>query len=190
MWDKIAEVAKDVAPTLATAVGGPAAGGAAKLLTSFFGGDDDPEKILQNMQADPEMTVKLKQIENEHAQELRRLAMKGEENRLEHDTQQTREINETMRAEYKQDVYWRRAVGWAFAITVVGFPACIFVSLWTEKLDLSDLPTLMGVMKEYWYAIGIVLGVGAHHAGKRERVQSGEKPAGGLTGLVRAIKEK
>jgi hypothetical protein len=160
------------------------------IVASALGVDNDAKAIDEALKTDPEALAKVKQAELEHKAELQRLAIKQEENRLEHDTANVAQINQTMRTEYKNDVYWRRAVGWAFAATVILFPVGIFVSLWNEKLTVSELPAVLAAMKEYWYAVIIVLGVAANHAGRRERIQNGEKPEGMLKGAIRAIRGK
>ena len=191
VWGDIADVAKDVAPTVATAVGGPAAGGAAKVLTSFFGGsEDEPEKILENMKADPELKVKLQKMEQDHAEEMRSLTIKAEANSMEHDTKRMAEINQTMRSEYKNDVYWRRAVGWSFALVVFLYPVGIIASIMTDAMSGEDLGKILSSMAPYWYMVGAVLGIGAHHVGKRERTESGEKGNGGISGMISAMRGK
>jgi hypothetical protein len=189
-WGEVASFAKDVAPTLATALGGPAAGGAAKLLTSLFGGSkDDPEDMLNRLQQDPEARVKLEKIEKEHEQEMQRLILEGERSRMEHEIASTKITNQTMREEYKADIYWRRAVGWAFALTVVTYPVGMFYAVYAD-VDISSLAKLLGAMGPYWYTLLAVLGISAHHNGKRERAQEGEKAGGMFAGAINAIKGK
>lgn len=189
MFDQIANVIKSAAPAIATALGGPAAGGAVKLLTSAFGGSaDDPADLLQRIQQDPEAMTRLKELEYNHAEEMRRLTIEAEKNTLVHDTEQTKTINETMRVEYKNNVYWRRAVGWAFAITVFLYPVMIFGTVWQSDVSLEDMKGILVAMKEYWYVVGLVLGLGAHHAGKQGRQIAGEKKPEGIAGAIRAIR--
>jgi len=190
LWDGIRDTVAGAAPLLGSLIGGKPGEMAGNLVADALGTDNSAEAIDNALKNDPEALAKLKTAELEHQTELRRLAVKREENRLEHDTANMRQVNETMRAEYKNDVYWRRAVGWAFAITVILFPTGIFISLWQDKLAVSDLSEVMTAMKEYWYAVIIVLGVAANHAGKRERISSGEKSEGALKGAINAIRGK
>lgn len=185
VWEDIAEVAKDVAPTVATAVGGPAAGGAAKLLTSVFGGSSEkPEDLLKNMQADPKMQAKLKELEQNHAQEMRSLMIEHEKV----NAQKMEAVNQTMKEEYKQGVYWRRAIGWAFAAMLLFVPAGSFLLYASGNANVSEIPKLIDAMQPIFYTCMVALGLAAHHEGKQGRTMAGEQGSGGLAGIVKAFK--
>lgn len=188
LWDGIRDTVAGAAPLLGSLVGGKAGEMAGNLVADALGTSNDAESISNALKNDPEALAKIKQAELEHQSELRRIAMKKESNRLEHDTANMRQVNQTMRTEYKNDIYWRRAVGWAFAVTVILFPTGVIISLWQDKLAVSDLPAVMGAMKEFWYAVIVVLGIAANHAGKRERTESGDHSEGALKGAINAIR--
>lgn len=63
-----------IAPTIATALGGPMAGMAVKMATSALGIEED-EKALQNaiVSGDPEIMLKLKQVEQDFMLKLEEL---------------------------------------------------------------------------------------------------------------------
>ncbi len=67
-FSAIANVVKDVAPLLGTALGGPIGGIAASLVASAFGGSSsDLDGLLSKIQTDPDAQVKLRQIDAEIA---------------------------------------------------------------------------------------------------------------------------
>lgn len=78
-------VLKSVAPTIATALGGPLAGMAVKKLTSsIFPGEDIPvhemeSRLQEAANNDPEIFLKIKEVEKELKIEFKRLDIKLEE---------------------------------------------------------------------------------------------------------------
>jgi hypothetical protein len=68
MMDTLLGILKGVAPVLATAIAGPAGGAAVGWLASKLGIDDDTiEGVTQALQGNPEMTMKLKELDLEYA---------------------------------------------------------------------------------------------------------------------------
>jgi hypothetical protein len=68
MMDTLLGLLKGVAPVLATAIAGPAGGAAVGWLASKLGIDDDTiEGVTAALQGNPEMTMKLKELDLEYA---------------------------------------------------------------------------------------------------------------------------
>lgn len=71
------QLLKEIAPTIATAMGGPLAGVMAKFVTGKTGGDEkagtDIESILRDLTSSSEKLSQLKQIEAEFKKEMARL---------------------------------------------------------------------------------------------------------------------
>ena len=66
--DTLLSILKGVAPVLATAVAGPAGGAAVGWIASKLGIDDDTiEGVTQALTGNPEMTMKLKELDLEYA---------------------------------------------------------------------------------------------------------------------------
>lgn len=66
MWKNLAKVLSNVAPTVATALGGPMAGGAVKLITQTLGLSDDalPEQIIDTIvSSDPATIERIKTLD-------------------------------------------------------------------------------------------------------------------------------
>ncbi len=73
--DAIADTVKVSAPILGSVLGSPAAGIGLSLLASMFHVEPDKAaELLQAIQSDPDSILKLKQIENQHATALARIA--------------------------------------------------------------------------------------------------------------------
>ena len=68
MMDTLLSILKGVAPVLATAVAGPAGGAAVGWIASKLGIDDDTvEGVTNALMGNPEMTIKLKELDLEYA---------------------------------------------------------------------------------------------------------------------------
>jgi hypothetical protein len=68
MMDTLLGILKGVAPVLATAIAGPAGGAAVGWLASKLGIDDDTiEGVTAALQGNPELTMKLKELDLEYA---------------------------------------------------------------------------------------------------------------------------
>ena len=75
MWDDLKSLVGAVAPTLATALGGPLAGAATRAITGALGLNDaaDAHEVMQQITADPEALLKLKKADQEFAVRMREL---------------------------------------------------------------------------------------------------------------------
>lgn len=97
-WRDLAGIVGKIAPTLGTALGGPAGGAIGLLISQAFGVDKTPEAVAAAIQANPDAAIKLAAIEAD-------LAIA----RLNADTAQHSETEQTARAEQQsEDEYVRR----------------------------------------------------------------------------------
>ena len=64
-WKDVANIVGNVAPIVGTALGGPAGGAIGGLLASLLGVDNDADAVVQAIKADPNIAVKLKELEVE-----------------------------------------------------------------------------------------------------------------------------
>ena len=64
-WEDIASVVGNVAPILGTALGGPAGGAVGGIIANLLGVDNDADAVVNAIKADPNIAVKLKEIELE-----------------------------------------------------------------------------------------------------------------------------
>lgn len=68
-WKDITSIVGNIAPILGTALGGPAGGAVGGLIANLLGVDNEPNAIAGAIKADPNIAVKLKELELK-AQEL------------------------------------------------------------------------------------------------------------------------
>jgi hypothetical protein len=178
--DAISEVAK-YAPTVATALGGPAAGGiasgAAAMVTGLLGVENSPAGLVAATQ-DPAKQAELIRIENEHKRELTRMAFEAQAKADAEETARLSETNATMRAELSHEgVYksgWRPAIGWVLAMAFGVMSVAMAVSL---LRDPSQLPAIMDGVITLVVAMAAVLGVNINARSKDKRVaMTGEAP--------------
>ncbi len=121
-WKDVGEAVKKYAPMLGTALAGPAggaAGTAVSLLLGAFGLGDEtkPDEALAAIQANPDMALKLRELEDKHQESLAQLAFQALQAQLS-DVQnaRSREV-EITKATGKRDVNLY-ILAW---VVVVGF---------------------------------------------------------------------
>jgi len=194
-WGSLGKQIADMgAQVLGEAIPMPGAGIAADLVSKALGTSKDPDKMAEAIQQDPEAAAKLKQIEVDHEEELKRIAAKIERKKMEEGSQRQAEVNETIRTGYKQGVLWRRAVGWAFAFTavlvVLGVIGMGFYAIYSGKEGIvAQLPKLVGALQPVFYSFLVVLGVAGYQEGKMGRTMAGDE-SGGIAKAIQAIKGK
>lgn len=90
----VARFVTPFAPILGTALGGPLGGVAGSLIASVFGGSPaNPSDLLARIQQDADAAVKLKQIELDHEETLKKLTLQAQED-SDKDTQDARKMND------------------------------------------------------------------------------------------------
>lgn len=194
-WGSLGKKIADMgAQVLGEAIPVPGAGIAADLVSKALGADKDPDKISEALQQDPEAAAKLKQIEADHKEALKEIAAKTERKRMEEGSSRQSEVNETIRTGYQQGVLWRRAVGWAFAVTsvlvILGVVGMGFYAIHTNRPEIvKQLPNLIGALQPVFYSFLVVLGVAGYQEGKMGRTMVGEQ-GGGIAKAIQAIRGK
>lgn len=143
-WDWKALV-KTIAPTLGTALGGPAAGAATKFLADkFLGNPDATEQDLAEavLSASPEQLAEIRRLDNEFKLEMRRLDI--DVYRL--DTENTKDA----RSMAKATTLGPQVI--LSAVFVVGYFAVLFL-LFSGKVQLDD-----GLQQLGYILLGVMTG--------------------------------
>jgi len=70
-WSKVGKAVADAAPLLGGLLGGPAGSAAGALIASTLGTASDPDAVLKRIQQDPEIMLKIKQLEQDERDSLR-----------------------------------------------------------------------------------------------------------------------
>ena len=183
-WSDIGETVANAAPILGGALGGPAGGAAGTLIAQMFGSDTDPKAVSQAIQQDADATIKLQKLEQEHKQELTRMYLESETNRL-------TEINKTMRAEYKtDDAYrgrWRPTFGYAAALTWVLQVVGVVYSIIFNPQHAAEVINAITALTPMWGIALAVLGVNISKRSRDKQVDAGQEPP---KTLLESITEK
>jgi hypothetical protein len=161
-WKDLTSTVGKFAPLLGTLIGGPAGAAIGAMVSSGLGVGNTPGDVAQALQINPDVAVKLKQIESDNQIELQRLVVQSEANRLAADTATIAAVNATMQAEAKSDHWptytWRPFCGFVFGVMFLG----VYFVLPLCKLPVPVIPT------EAWFAMGGVLGVASWFRGKMQ----------------------
>ncbi|KAB7624339.1 3TM-type holin [Alkalilimnicola sp. S0819] len=191
-WKDVKAGIGRIAPVLGAAIGGPTGGAVGTLVASALGVDDSPEAVQRAVERDPEAALKLKQLEQEHARELRRMVLEAEAVHL-------AQINETIRTEAAaDDAYvrrWRPTYGYATALTwvlqslaiVAAIVGAAFVYPEHAGEILNGLSVLMGAMVTMWSIALAVLGVSVRQRSRDKQVQAGQAPDGIFDALAQRL---
>ncbi len=184
-------------PLLGGALLGPAGAAGGRLVASALGvAGDDPAAVQAELQGNPDAVLTLKQLELEHATELRRLALESESNRLAQETTRQAEVNATMRAELSAAsgyrAGWRPTIGYvvAFQLGLLGLAVFIAVcgavyAAFDGRADvvqvlMEGLATLLASLTAILSVELAVLGVNIVKRSDDKAVAKGRQPAPGL----------
>lgn len=157
----LSDVAKAIskyAPLLGTVVGGPAGAAIGTLVATAFGADpNNPEDILARIQADPEASVKLVEIQSNTKVELQRIAMQTAQNQLQADNQkfdiQTKDVQDARRENVISKSCMPQIISF---IVMVGFFFCMYIIL-AFKQDAEDEKVLYLMIGTVSAAFGAVI---------------------------------
>jgi hypothetical protein len=191
-WSKLGEKVANMAPVLGSALG-PGGTAVGSLIATAFGTENDPDEIGKAIQGDPEAAAKLKRIEAEHAEEMRRLAMKAAEHRMASETARISEVNKTMRAGYDAGVYWRRAWGWisaiSFGVLVITIGVLSYLGIAESNTEaMRMIPQLVSAATTLFGIPAAILGIDAWHSGKERRAMAGDT-GGAVEKAVKAFRK-
>lgn len=191
-WEKLLELLKDVAPTLAgvagAAVGGPAVGAvvaAAARKMAGKGDDASLDDVASTILADPDKLLQFRL-------ESRRLEADLTKARLAHDSTDRAQasadmaaVNATMRAESQSEhwaqwgwrPFWGFASGTAFVfvcglVCYLGYEAVIS----RDAAALRMIPELVMSFSILFGTPAAILGVASWHRGKMKLAMAGERP--------------
>lgn len=180
-WSRVAQNVAGFAPLVGTALGGPLGGAAGSLVASLFGVEAEPDAVARAIAADPEASVKLKELEVRQRLELERMVLTAE-------TRQLEAINATMRAEAMSgDKYvarWRPTFGYMMAGTWALQMAGVTYVVVAEPLYAAELIKAIGDLSVIWGVALAVLGINVAKRSQDKAVAAGAPPPATLMGAV------
>ncbi|MFO0253092.1 MAG: 3TM-type holin [Betaproteobacteria bacterium] len=165
-----------VAPTLATALGGPLAGMATKAIATAVLGRDEateaelaqalagatPDQLLALKKADADFAVRMKELDLD----LEKLA-----------GQNAADVNKTMQAEAASEHWptysWRPAIGYAVALAVVLSVLTVFLAygaviLYGRAEGLQHLPGILAAVAGIIGVVSPILGIASWFRGRMQ----------------------
>lgn len=198
--DKVVDVVKGVAPTVANLVMPGSGPLVHTLMRAVTGASDDTpiEEVAAQIHADPALMVELKRIAADREVRLAQIAADKEVNLKKEDTAQLTTVNETMQAEVehikhpdagKWRPYWGMVSAKAFMLTVVGLVLSMVGAAWNNiPAFFNNVATIIFAITTLFGVPATILGVASWHRGVMQRVQAGEVkiPQDGM--IVSAIK--
>ncbi len=161
-WKDLASSIGKFAPLIGTVIGGPAGAAVGALVSASLGTSNDPSAVQQALVSNPEVAVKLAQLEADQRVHLQTLAVTAEQNRLVAETSQLGAVNTTMQAEAVAEHWptysWRPFIGFVFGSMAFG----VYFVLPLVHISIPTIPA------ETWMAFGAILGVASWHRGKMQ----------------------
>ncbi len=146
-------------------------------------GQSDTQAAVDTIKQDPEQARLFQEAINEYELKTKKQY-----------TERMGIVNETAQVGYKEGVYWRRAVGWAFVlcsvlvvVRVTILP--VILSAMGHADVLKEAPVNLELIKWVFYCFLAVLGVSSWHEGLMGRTMSGEKE-GKLERLFKSFRGK
>lgn len=177
-WEDVGKAVASAAPALGTALGGPVGGAVGAIVASLFGVEAKPDKVVEAIKADPEAFLKLRQLELDHARELRTAVLQAETARL-------AEINGTIRTEVAStDAYVRRmrpTFGYLMALTWAAQMVAIAYVIVADPAQAGAVVSAMANLGMIWTVGLSVLGIYVYRLSDEKRA----RPEGvGLLGAL------
>lgn len=177
------KIASSGAKMLGDAIPLPGAGMVADMAAEALGTEKDPDAMAKAIDQDPEAVRKLKEVESQHKEEMRQMALNAEVEKIS-------QVNKTMR---DNNAPWRRAWGWisalSFGALILGVCMLAYLGVVRQNTEaLTMIPQLISAATTLFAVPMAVLGVAEYQGGKERRAAAGDKGNGGLAGLIREFK--
>lgn len=161
-WKDLGNTIGKFAPLIGTVIGGPAGAAVGALVSATLGTDNDPDAVQQALVSNPDIALKLAQLEADQRVQLQTLIVTAEQNRLQAETTQLGSVNATMQveaaAEHWPTYSWRPFIGFIFGTMALG----VYFILPLLHINIPTVPT------EAWMAFGAILGVASWHRGSMQ----------------------
>lgn len=177
-WKDITGAISKAAPLIGTLIGGPAGAAVGGLVSAALGVDNTPDAVHEALKTNPEVALKLAQLESDQRVQLQTLAVTAEQNRLQAETAQAQSINATMQTEATSEHWatysWRPFIGFAVAIDLVvsvvvvsaAYGGVIFGG--TKADILAYIPAFLGSMAALVGIATPILGIASYFRGKMQ----------------------
>lgn len=170
--DVASSVAK-VAPTVAGALAGPGAAQMAEWVANLLGVEATPAGMVHAAQ-NPDLAIKLKQLELDHEREIRKMDLEAR-------TKQLAETNATIRAELERGNWWqtgwRPMIGWGFGLVLCAIGGSMAYNIAIDP-TLASNESFMSTVVWVVVTMGGALGVNVRERTKDNMTRRGFEPKG------------
>lgn len=166
-------------PLLGGVLGGPAGAQVGALVAAAIGTGESPEEVNAALVANPELKVRLVEIQKAHEARLIELQLEATKAELVAETSRMSEVNQTMRAEAASDDIWQRRWRpfWGFSSAVAFFlqVGAISYLMVTGNPKAGEMINALGSLAVFWGVPMAILGIAAWQRGqeKLERLRFG-----------------
>lgn len=172
------------APLVGSLLGTPAAGAAIGMVADALGTDADPDAIAKAMSSDPEAANKLRKLELDHKESLKKMVLEAETARLS-------EVNQTMRAEAaSNDAYvrrWRPTFGYLTAVAWAIQCIAIAWSIIASPGEAGNVAQAVTALTPMWGVALAMLGINVTSRSRDKQVAAGQRPAGFMDAIAARI---
>lgn len=125
MWEKIKNIIGNSAPLVGSLIGGPAGGAVGSLIANAIGTDNDPIAIETALSSDPNLLLKVKQLEYDYKTELQKMAIDAQNVQLKAEAQRLADVQDA-RAKHKDSKMPATLTFILSAMVVLMFLALLF----------------------------------------------------------------
>ncbi|AOY11843.1 hypothetical protein BGL48_11875 [Salinivibrio sp. SS3] len=192
MWDNVKKIIGTAAPMIGTLIGGPAGTAVGGMVASALGVENTPDAIEQELKANPEALLKLKQLESEERVRLRELSVEQSKIESEERRNQLTQQHATMQAELaSNDPYvrrWRPTFGYAMCVAWCLLFAGIAYALVASPEHAADMINAVVALTPLFSVALAVLGISIHKRSQDKQVAKGVKPLGAVGALKKVVK--
>jgi hypothetical protein len=192
MWDNVKKIIGTAAPMIGTLIGGPAGTAVGGMVASALGVENTPDAIEQELKANPESLLKLKQLESDERVRLRELSVEQSKIESEERRNQLTQQHATMQAELaSNDPYvrrWRPTFGYAMCVAWCLLFAGIAYALVASPEHAADMINAVVALTPLFSVALAVLGISIHKRSQDKQVAKGVKPLGAVGALKKAVK--
>ncbi|OOE45123.1 3TM-type holin [Salinivibrio kushneri] len=192
MWDNVKKIIGTAAPMIGTLIGGPAGTAVGGMVASALGVENTPDAIEQELKANPESLLKLKQLESDERVRLRELSVEQSKIESEERRNQLTQQHATMQAELaSNDPYvrrWRPTFGYAMCVAWCLLFAGIAYALVASPEHAAEMINAVVALTPLFSVALAVLGISIHKRSQDKQVAKGVKPLGAVGALKKAVK--
>lgn len=181
-WSKVGQAIAKTSPLLGSILGGPVgavASAAGSLIASFLGVEPKPEAVSEAIKNNPEVLLRLKELELRHQEAL----LSWQTKQIEAETARITAVNLTMQKETEAEKWpqysWRPFWGFISALAFLGTVLLVGILAYRAviKGDLAAInmiPQMITSLTTLFAIPGAILGVSAWYRGK-EKIEKARK---------------